>query len=47
MTGELYVAARAMAYYIIQVEGTESAFRKYNNVVQNILYHITFSVFDY
>lgn len=47
MTGELYVAARAMAYYVIQVEGTDTAFGNYKSVVQNILYHMTFSVFDY
>ncbi|MFR1519409.1 MAG: hypothetical protein ACLSVG_11700 [Clostridia bacterium] len=47
MKGELYVAARAMAYYVVQVEGTESAFGRYDNVVQNILYNMTFSVFDY
>lgn len=47
MSGELYVAARAMAYYVIQVEGTEASFRQYSSAVQNILYHMVFSVFEY
>ena len=47
MSGELYVAARAMAYYVIQVEGTEATFRQYSGAVQNILYHMVFSVFEY
>ena len=45
--GELYVAARAMAYYIIRVDGTKPAFEKYNSVTQNILYNMKFSVFEY
>lgn len=47
MKGELYVAARAMAYYIIRVDGTKPAFEKYNSVTQNILYNMKFSVFEY
>lgn len=47
MTGELYVAARGMAYYVIAVDGTNSAFVKYNNVVENMMYNLVFSVFDY
>lgn len=47
MAGELYVAARAMCYYVVRVEGTETAFNKHNSVIQNILYHMTFSVFKY
>lgn len=47
MSGELYVATRAMAYYIIQVDGTASAFARTQPVVQNILYNIVFSVFEY
>lgn len=47
ISGEMYVASRAMAYYVIYVEGTSSAFTKYNTVVENILYNLKFSVFDY
>ena len=47
MKGELYVAARAMSYYIIRVDGTKAAFEKYNSVTQNILYNMKFSVFEY
>lgn len=47
MTGEIYVANRAMAYYIITVEGTNSAFETNSKVVSNIIHNLKFSVFDY
>lgn len=47
MSGELYIATRAMAYYIVKVDGTSSAFRRTQPVVQNMLYNMVFSVFDY
>ena len=47
MSGEMYVASRAMAYYVIFVEGTNSAFTRYNSVVGNIMHNLKFSVFDY
>lgn len=47
MTGEIYVANRAMAYYIITVEGTNAAFEKNSKVVGNIMHNLKFSVFDY
>ena len=47
MSGEIYVAARAMSYYIIHIDGTASAFRRYGDVIENIVYNIKFSVFDY
>lgn len=47
MSGELYVATRAMAYYIIKVDGTASAFMRTQDVVHNMLYNMVFSVFDY
>lgn len=47
ISGELYVAVRAMAYYTIKVEGTETSFNKYNSVIQNILYNMKLSVFNY
>lgn len=47
MSGEMYVASRAMAYYVIYVDGTLSSFTKYNTVFENILYNLKFSVFDY
>lgn len=47
MSGKMYVASRAMAYYVIIVEGTNSAFTRYNSVVDNITYNLKFSVFDY
>lgn len=47
MSGEVYVAVRAMAYYVIYVDGTASAFNRYNEVIENIIYNIKFSVFDY
>lgn len=47
MTGEIYVANRAMAYYIITVEGTNAAFETNSKVVNNIIHNLKFSVFDY
>ncbi len=47
MTGEIYVANRAMAYYIITVEGTNAAFETNSKVVSNIIHNLKFSVFDY
>lgn len=46
MSGEMYVASRSMCYYIIYVDGTSSAFTKYNTVVENMLYNLKLSVFD-
>lgn len=47
MMGEIYVANRAMAYYVITVEGTKAAFETNNKVVSNIIHNLKFSVFDY
>ena len=47
MTGEIYIANRAMAYYIITVEGTNAAFETNSKVVNNIIHNLKFSVFDY
>lgn len=47
MTGEIYVANRAMAYYIVTVEGTNAAFETNSKVVSNIIHNLKFSVFDY
>lgn len=46
MTGEMYVASRSMAYYVIYVEGVTSKFAKYDSVVKNMMYNLKFSVFD-
>ncbi len=47
MSGEIYVATRAMAYYVIQAEGTSAAFGNRHETVRNILNNMIFSVFDY
>lgn len=47
MTGEIYVAARSMAYYIIVVEGTSATFETNSKVVGNIIHNLKFSVFDH
>lgn len=47
MSGEMYVASRGMAYYVIFVDGTASAFTRYYKTLDNIIYNLKFSVFDY
>ena len=47
MRGELYIASRGMAYYEILVEATKDSFEKHDEVKNNIIHNMEFSVFEY
>jgi len=47
MQGEVYIASRAFAYYIITVEGTNASFEANRKVISNMLYNFRFEVLPY